>query len=88
MWTVGLISKECCKTYHYNDFTEAEKEYKIWLNCFKLNNDIKFRTTVINRDCNDKIKSIKNITNDCAKNSINYAYYLLYSNKCFIIFTA
>ena len=61
MWTVGLISKECCKTYHYNDFTEAEKEYKTWLNCFKLNNDIKFRTTVINRDCDDKIKSIKNI---------------------------
>ena len=61
MWTVGLISKECCKTYHYNDFTEAEKEYKIWLNYFKLNNDIESRTTVINRDCNDKIKSIKNI---------------------------
>ena len=61
MWTVGLISKECCKTYHYNDFTEAEKEYKTWLNCFKLNNDIESRTTVIKRDCNDKIKSIKNI---------------------------
>lgn len=32
-------------------------------------------------------KSIRNITNDCAKNSINYAYYLLSlsSNKCFII---
>lgn len=32
-------------------------------------------------------KSITNITNDCAKNSINYAYYLLSlsSNKCFII---
>lgn len=31
-------------------------------------------------------KSITNITNDCAKNSINYAYYLLSlsSNKCFI----
>ena len=61
MWTVGLISKECCKTYHYNDFTEAEKEYKVWLNYFKLNNDIESRTTVIMRDCNDKIKSIKNI---------------------------
>ena len=61
MWTVGLISKECCKTYHYNDFTEAEKEYKIWFKYFKLNNDIESRTTVIMRDCNDKIKSIKNI---------------------------
>lgn len=35
-----------------------------------------------------KKKSIMNITNDCAKNSINYAYYLLSSNKCFIIFPA
>ena len=61
MWTVGLISKECCKTYHYNDFTEAEKEYKTWLKCFKLNNDVESRTTIINRDCADKIKSIKNI---------------------------
>ena len=76
MWTVGLISKECCKTYHYNDFTEAEKEYKIWLKCFKLNNDIESRTIVIKRDCDDKIKSIKSIisVNHCSE-----LYYLFLS---------
>lgn len=35
-----------------------------------------------------KKKSFTNITNDCAKNSINYAYYLFSGNKCFIIFPA
>ena len=61
MWTVGLISKECCKTYHYEGFAEAEKEYKYWLGCFKNNNAVESRTTIIERDCVDKIISIKNI---------------------------
>ena len=61
MWTVGLISKECCKTYHYEGFAEAEKEYKYWLGCFKNNNVVESRTTVIERDCIDKIISVKNI---------------------------
>ena len=61
MWTVGLISKECCKTYHYEGFAEAEKEYKYWLGCFKNNNPIESRTTIIERDCVDKIISVKNI---------------------------
>ena len=43
MWTVGLISKECCKTYHYEDFAEADKEYKYWLGCFKNNNAVESR---------------------------------------------
>ena len=61
MWTVGLISKECCKTYHYEDFAEAEKECKYWLGCFKNNNAVESRTTIIERDCVDKIISVKNI---------------------------
>ena len=61
MWTVGLISKECCKTYHYEGFAEAEKEYKYWLGCFKNNNAVESRTTIIERDCVDKIISVKNI---------------------------
>ena len=61
MWTVGLISKECCKTYHYESFEEAEKEYKYWLGCFKSNNVVESRTIVIERDSLDKITSIKNI---------------------------
>ena len=61
MWTVGLISKDCCKTYHYEGFAEAEKEYKYWLGCFKNNNAVESRTTIIERDCVDKIISIKNI---------------------------
>ena len=61
MWTVGLISKECCKTYHYEGFAEAEKEYKYWLGCFKCNNAVESRTTIIERDCVDKIISVKNI---------------------------
>ena len=61
MWTVGLISKECCKTYHYEGFAEAEKEYKYWLGCFKCNNVVDSRTTIIERDCVDKIISVKNI---------------------------
>ena len=60
MWTVGLISKECCKTYHYDSFEEAEKEYKYWLKCFVLNNIVENRTTIIERDSKG-IKSIKNI---------------------------
>ena len=50
MWTVGLISKECCKTYHYEGFAEAEKEYKYWLGCFKNNNAVESRTTIIERE--------------------------------------
>ena len=61
MWTVGLISKECCKTYHYEGFAEAEKEYKYWLGYFKSNNAVESRTTIIERDCVDKIISVKNI---------------------------
>ena len=61
MWTVGLISKDCCKTYHYEGFAEAEKEYKYWLGCFKNNNAVESRTTIIERDCIDKIISVKNI---------------------------
>ena len=61
MYTVALISKECCKTYHYEGFAEAEKEYKYWLGCFKNNNAVESRTTIIERDCVDKIISIKNI---------------------------
>ena len=61
MWTVGLISKECCKTYHYEGFVEAEKEYKYWLGCFKNNNAVESRTTIIERDCVDEIISVKNI---------------------------
>ena len=61
MYTVALISKECCQTYHYGDFAEAEKEYKYWLGCLKTNNAVDSRTTIIERDCVDKIISIKNI---------------------------
>ena len=61
MYTVGLISKDCCKTYHYEGFAEAEKEYKYWLGCFKNNNAVESRTTIIERDCVDKIISVKNI---------------------------
>ena len=61
MWTVGLISKDCCKTYHYEGFAEAEKEYKYWLGCFKNNNAVESRTTIIERDCVDEIISVKNI---------------------------
>ena len=61
MWTVGLISKDCCKTYHYEGFAEAEKEYRYWLGCFKNNNAVESRTTIIERDCVDKIISVKNI---------------------------
>ena len=61
MWTVGLISKECCKTYHYEGFAEAEEEDKYWLGCFKNNNAVESRTTIIERDCVDKIISVKNI---------------------------
>ena len=61
MWTVGLISKDCCKTYHYEGFAEAEKEYKYWLGCFKSNNVVESRATVIERDSMDKIISVKNI---------------------------
>ena len=61
MYTVALSSKECCKTYHYEDFAEAEKEYKYWLGCFKNNNAVESRTTIIERDCVDKLISVKHI---------------------------
>ena len=61
MQTVGLISKDCCKTYHYEDFAEAEKEYKYWLGCFKSNNVVESRTSIIERDSMDKIMSVKNV---------------------------
>ena len=61
MWTVALISNSSCKTYHYKDFAEADKEYKTWLKLFKLNNNVKSRTTMVERDENDNINSVKNI---------------------------
>ena len=61
MWTVALISNSTCKTYHYKDFAKADKEYKTWLKLFKINNNIKSRTTIIERDENDNINSVKNI---------------------------
>ena len=61
MYTVALISKDCCKTYHYEGFAEADKEYKYWLGCFKSNNVVESRTTIIERDSVDNITSVKNI---------------------------
>lgn len=61
MYTVGLISKSTLRTFCYKSFEEADKEYKYWLGCFKSNNVVESRTTIIERDCADKIISVKNI---------------------------
>ncbi len=40
MFTVGLISKECIKTYNYDSLELAKKELKEWRNAFLNNNSV------------------------------------------------
>ena len=61
MYTVALVSNRTCKTYHYDSFIEAEREYKYWLGCFKANNVVESRTIIMERDSMDELISIKNI---------------------------
>ena len=59
MFTVGLISKECIKTYNYDSLELAKKELKEWRNAFLNNNSVESYTTIIERDRCNTVKSIK-----------------------------
>lgn len=59
MFTVGLISKECIKTYNYDSLELARKELKEWRNAFLNNNSVESYTTIIERDRCNTVKSIK-----------------------------
>jgi hypothetical protein len=62
MFTVGLISRECIKTYNYTSLELAKEELKSWKSIFMNNHNVKSYTTIIERDGNDNsIKSIKYI---------------------------
>lgn len=61
MYTVGLISKSCLKTYFYSSFEEANKEFKSWVKIFKLNNVVEHSTTIIDRDDTDSVTGVKTI---------------------------
>lgn len=61
MYTIGLISKSNLKTYSYSNYEEAKKKHKSWIHCFKLNNLVKYSTTIIDRDDTDSVVSVKTI---------------------------
>lgn len=61
MFTVGLISKECIKTYNYDSLELAKKELKEWKNAFLNNNSVESYTTIIERDGCNTVESIKYI---------------------------
>ena len=62
MYTVGLIDKqECLRTFNYGTLSEAKKELNYWKGVFMNNNVVKRRSTIIEREEADEIKSIKEI---------------------------
>ena len=61
MFTVGLISKECMKTYNYASLKKKKKELKEWRNAFLNNNSVESYTTIIERDGCNTVESIKYI---------------------------
>ena len=79
MFTVGLISKECIKTYSYDSLEEARKELKEWRNAFLNNNSVESYTTIIERDMCNTVKSIKLIFR--LEHSLDLYYMFLSKNK-------
>ena len=62
MYTVGLIDKqECLRTFNLDSLAEAKEELKYWRDSFMNNNVVKRRSTVIEREETDEIKSVKEI---------------------------
>ena len=60
MYTVGLINKyEVLRTFTYSNLEEARKELKSWEKIFRLNNNVKYSTTIIERDALEQIAKVK-----------------------------
>lgn len=79
MFTVGLLSKECIKTYNYDSLELAKKELKEWRNAFLNNNSVESYTTIIERDRCSTIESIKLIFK--LEHSRDLSYMFLSKNK-------
>lgn len=79
MYTVGLVSKSCLKTFSYSSFEEANKEFKSWMKIFKLNNVVEHSTTIIEKDTTDSITSVKIIFH--VAHDLEYYIMFLAKNK-------
>lgn len=79
MFTVGLISKECIKTYSYDSLEEARKYLKSWKNVFICNNSVESYTTIIEKDRCGTIESAKYIFR--LEHSLDLYYMFLSKNK-------
>jgi hypothetical protein len=79
MFTVGLISKECIKTYNYTSLELARRELKTWKKSFINNNNVKSYTTIIERDECNTVESIKYIFR--LEHSLDLYYMFLSKNK-------
>lgn len=78
MYTVGIISKyETCKTYSYDSLEKARHELADWRAIFVNNNVILCSQTIIERDANDDIISIKH----CFKVNYSSEDYILFLSK-------
>lgn len=79
MFTVGLISKDCVKTYNYASLEEARRELENWKNVFICNNSVDSYTTIIEKDRCDTIKSVNYIFR--LEHSLDLYYMFLSKNK-------
>ena len=77
-YAVGLINDtDTCEVYPRTSYESAKKQFEKWKMCFLCNNNVKHRTTIIERDCHDEIESIRIVftTNTNSK-------YILFLSKC------
>lgn len=78
MYTVGLVSRGCIKTYKYTFLEEARKELNVWKNSFINNNNVESYTTIIERNECNTIESIKYIFR--LKHSLDLYYMFVSKN--------
>lgn len=78
MYTIGLVSKECLKTFNYASIELAQRELKVWKNSFISNNNVESYTTIIERNECNTIESIKYIFR--LKHSLDLYYMFVSKN--------
>lgn len=61
MFTVGLVSQECMKTFNYGSIELAQRKLEEWKNSFMDRNSVESYTTIIERDGCNTVESIKYI---------------------------
>lgn len=77
MWIVGLINEsDCCKTYVFNSYEEAKKDFDAYKKMFKNNNVVERNITTIVRDLCDQVEQVKTVFE-----LKNYDKYIMFLSK-------